>query len=245
MSSPIRSVTNPFVQHLVRLRKEAGYRQEMGLLWVEGKTLVQELLPMCHSVVRREDLSPLPLPLTCREWVVTESVMQKISGVVSPDGWGAEVKMPRISGLPEDSFVLVLDGVQDPGNLGMLLRTALAFGWKEIYLLSGCADPFQEKTIRSARGAQFRLSIKKGDFETLHHWAGEKKIPLFVADLQGVAPEIISPAEGKVLVLGSEGRGPSPLVKATCQAIALPMDRAMESLNVAVAGAILLYLLKR
>ena len=245
MSSPIRSVTNPFVQHLVRLRKESGYRQEMGLLWVEGKKLVQELLPVCLSVVRREGLSPLPLHLTCREWVVTERKMQKISGVVSPEGWGAEVKMPLISGLPEDSFVLVLDGVQDPGNLGMLLRTALAFGWREVYLLPGCADLFQEKTIRSARGAQFRLSIKKGNFEVLHRWACEKKIPLFVADLQGDAPERVASADGKVLVLGSEGKGPSPLVKATCKAIALPMDPAMESLNVAVAGAILLYLLKK
>lgn len=244
MSSLIRSVTNPFVKHLVRLRKEAGYRQEMGLVWVEGKKLVQELLPWCHSVVRREDLLPLALPPACREWLVTESVMQKISGVVTPEGWGAEVWMPSVSGSFRGSFVLAIDAVQDPGNVGALLRSALALGWEDVYLLPGCADPFQDKAIRAAKGAQFRLSLKKGDFATLCRWAYEEKIPLFVADLRGVSPRAIRPENPKVLVLGNEGHGPSVAVKAACQAVTIPMHPGMESLNVAAAGAILLYALK-
>lgn len=244
MPSSIQSLTHPFVKHLVRLRKEASYRQETGLVWVEGKKMVQELLPFCASVIRREGLEPLPLPSACQEWVMAKRVMEKISGVVTADGWGAEVHIPLCPGRMPPAFVLAIDGVQDPGNVGALLRSALALGWKEVYLLPGCADPFQEKTIRSAKGAQFRLSVRKGGFEALRKWSQTEKIPLFVADLQGVAPESIRSKEPKVLVVGNEGRGASLEVKGACQAVSIPMDPEMESLNVAAAGAILLYLLK-
>ena len=134
---------------------------------------------------------------------------------------------------------MVLDGIQDPGNLGTLLRTALAFGWNGIYLLGNCCDPYNDKALRSAKGATFRLQLYQGDKAHLKDLSRTHQV--LVADLDGKAPESVNESEKRVLVLGSESLGVSAESQAFGEKVTLPISGEMESLNVAVAGGILMY----
>ncbi|KAG2482195.1 hypothetical protein HYH03_018858 [Edaphochlamys debaryana] len=183
---------------------------------------------------------------------------------------------PRGGAPPRPVRLLVLDGVQDPGNLGTLARSALAFGWDGLFLLPGCVDPANDKAVRSSRGATLRLPVASGSLEELAAAAeallehggllGLLTGAAAGADLCGAAPGSGSaPASGSVsgsgsgsgcggvsrsgglggvaLVLGAEGAGLSPGVRALCRRVSIPMEGSMESLNVGVAGGILMFAL--
>jgi len=140
--------------------------------------------------------------------------------------------------------VLVLDGVADPGNLGTLLRTALALGWEGAYLLQNCCDPYNDKALRAAMGATFRLPLRMGTASTLQQLAEEEDWRCWVADLKGESPESVPTQQKIALILGSEAHGVSEACRRLGRAVAIPMPGSMESLNVSTAGAILLYLLR-
>jgi TrmH family RNA methyltransferase len=163
--------------------------------------------------------------------------------MISPEGVIAEVRMPSFVLLDKAKQVLALDGISDPGNMGTLLRTALALGWDAVYFLPGSCDPFNEKTIRAARGAHFKLSLAKGNDEQLHEWVKRNKVQSVVADIKGQVPENVPAAQCRLLVLGNEAHGASAAIRQFCQPVTIPMPGEMESLNVAIAGGILLYLL--
>jgi len=131
----------------------------------------------------------------------------------------------------EDTVVVALDGVQDPGNVGAIVRLAAAFDAGGVALLPGCADPFGPKAIRASAGAILSVPcapVKRADLR----W------PLFAADAQGEA--IDPPARRAVLVFGSEGSGVSEEIARDARKIAIPMSGRIESLNVAMSAAILL-----
>jgi TrmH family RNA methyltransferase len=138
----------------------------------------------------------------------------------------------------------VLDGISDPGNLGNLLRTALALGWEGVYLTENTCDPFHEKALRAAKGATFCLALQEGTWEEF--LSISKNYHTFLADMNG------SPLQDKplasppiALILSKESCGARMEAKKRFQTISIPMQKAMESLNVASAGAILLYGLKQ
>lgn len=161
--------------------------------------------------------------------------------------------------------ILVLDAIQDPGNLGTLLRTAAAFAWEGVFLLHGCCDPFNDKALRASRGAGFRVPIGVGEWEHVREFAVANELKLYAGDPQP-QPEVgsangssttanrdkddelefpfVDDGQGLCLVLGSEGQGLSDRVMKDCVPIGIPMPGNFESLNVAVAGGILMFLLK-
>lgn len=239
----ITSLQNSLVKHLVKLRTDREYRYEQQSIIIEGIKPVQEVGSFIKKLFFTEstDVSQLNVP---EKWVVSESVMNKISGMTSPEGIVAEVSMPPFSSLKGLSFVLALDGINDPGNLGTLLRTALALGWQGVYILSTSCDPFNEKAIRAARGAHFRIPISMGNAEQLMALAKENHLDGWVADLNGTLPENIKSNKGTLLVLGNEAHGASEEIKQFCSKVTIPMPGEMESLNVAIAGGILMYLLR-
>jgi RNA methyltransferase, TrmH family len=187
------------------------------------------------------------------------SVMKKCAGVNNGDGLDliGEFEMPEM--MDGKSFAkrfagrrttrtLALEGVQDPGNLGTLARTAVAFGWDTVALLPGTCDPFNDKAMRAARGATFRLNFVTFDsFDELERAARELGMDLYAAEPRAdedVDPERVGNVAKACLVLGTEGQGLSDDALRACKPVAVPMSGEMESLNVAIAGGILCYLMR-
>jgi TrmH family RNA methyltransferase len=238
----ITSLKHPLIKHLVKLRLDHKYRYENNSILIEGVKPVQEVATYIKKLIRLDSHSSnLAIP---EEWIVTEAIMKKISGMTSPEGIVAEVQMPSFSSLKGLKLILGLDGINDPGNMGTLLRTALALGWEGAYILPNSCDPYNEKTIRAARGAHFRLPLGMGSCEQLKKIAQENHLEPLVADLKGQIPEQINKQKGRLLVLGNEAHGASKDIQFFCSKVTIPMPGEMESLNVAIAGSILMYLLK-
>jgi TrmH family RNA methyltransferase len=138
--------------------------------------------------------------------------------------------------MPErrDTIIVALDGVQDPGNVGTIVRLAAAFDCAGVALLPGCADPFAPKVIRSSVGAVLTVPIAAVSYDELV----AAKLPLFAAALNGTSSQ--PPARGAIVVFGSEGGGVSPEITRAAEPITIPMSPRVESLNVATSAAILL-----
>ena len=247
MVKQLTSMQHPIVKHLVKLRQNSDYRYDHGTVVVEGIKPVQELAkqgPFKTVVVMDESL--VPKGVKAKETlVVTEDIFHKISGMQSPEGILAEVEMPPNASLQGCQRLIALDGISDPGNLGTLLRTALALGWDGAFIVQDSCDPYNEKALRAARGATFRLPIARGSWEDLKQVIADNHLQPVVADLDGVAPDQLKQKGGVLLVLGNEAHGPSAEAKAFGRAVTIPMPGPMESLNVSVAGALLMYALMR
>lgn len=236
----IRSLTHPLVKHLVKLREKGEYRAEQNRVMIQGYKVVREVgqrLKLLRIVATQD-----PPDVTADEVIIaSKEVLDKMAGVIATENIVAEVEIPSYGDLSGSKRVLALDGISDPGNLGTLLRTALAFGWGGVYLLPGCCDPYNDKALRAAMGATFKIRLGRGDVGALKQLCTENRLQAWVADLHGVPPRHTE--EGMLLVLGNEARGPSEEVSHFCRAVTIPMQGDIESLNVAVAGAVLMYTL--
>jgi len=246
----ITSLQHPLVKHFVRLRDKRAYRESQQAVVVEGIKIIEELcltqsaqiIIMTEAYKQREDF------LSDERILVSEAVMKKISGVETPEGIVAQVAMPAVDPclgqLSGKKFIVVLDGVSDPGNMGSLLRTALALGWEGVFITSGSCDPFNDKALRAAKGATFRLPIAIGSWDRLNAILVNEEFCAIVADIEGDFPEMLTAEKKIALILGNEATGASENAKQRFPKITIPMTDAMESLNVAVAGAILMFLIK-
>jgi TrmH family RNA methyltransferase len=189
------------------------------------------------------DSALVPRGLKPQEIVeVTDEVLAKIAGTPTPEGILAEIPMPAHAELEGKKRILALDGISDPGNVGTLLRTAFSFGWDATFLFHDCCDPYNDKALRAAKGATFHLPMRMGSWTELQAVAKKGKLPLFAADLNGKAVTAVTFPAALILVLGSEAHGLSKEAKEGCERITIPQTGAMDSLNVAVAGGILMYL---
>ncbi|KAK4263069.1 hypothetical protein QN277_028543 [Acacia crassicarpa] len=278
----ITSAKNPFVKHCIKLRNDSSYRRYHGSVLVVGSTPIREIYRFQESLQDNNitmdclilpDKTEVPegldkSPLIMR---VSSTVMKKLARLQSTDSLDAIalMKIPnRFFSLDENQDtadcwrwfssphrILVLERIQDPGNLGTLLRSAVAFGWDGVFLLPGCSDPFNDKALRASRGASFQLPIVSGGWVHL-----ESLIEQFQMKLLGGHPEDevaakpvyrISPSfcdsvsdKPLCLVLGSEGSGLSEKSMQACELVSIPMAGEFESLNVSVAGGIFLYMLQ-
>jgi TrmH family RNA methyltransferase len=141
--------------------------------------------------------------------------------------------------------LLVLDGVQDPGNVGTLVRAAAAFGLSATIVLDGTVDPFNPKAVRAAAGAIFRVPVRRLPWSRVEAELRARG-PVLIADMAGRDVATARPARNWSLVIGSEAAGPRAAVRAVAtDRLAVPMRGEVESLNAGVAGAIMLYTLTR
>jgi TrmH family RNA methyltransferase len=179
---------------------------------------------------------------------VTPEIIAKLSSTVTPEGIVALChKIP--ANPPSNSRLLYLDEVRDPGNVGTLLRTALAFGFSDVILSKGSAEAYSSKVLLASQGAIFGLNFAESNQAPEADIADLKArgYRIIVTDLKAsVPPEEIETLDQKIcLVLGNEAHGVSPQILALAhQAVRIPMG-GIDSLNVAIAGGILLYLLSR
>ncbi len=238
----ISSLQHPSVLLSVRLRQEKKEREKEGLVLVLGKKLITDLssfYPIHTLFFTKTPPNNLRAEKVFR---ISPEVLKKISGVAEKDGCAAWVPLPKPQSLEKKQHLLVLDGLGDPGNLGTLWRSALALGWEGIWLTPGTVDPFNDKALRAAKGATFRLPFDRISGEDIARWVQKYGARLYTADLEGKplcdCPRASSPI---ALLLGSEGGGPRSWSDPISYKVTIPMKNEVESLNVASAGAILLY----
>ena len=245
----ITSRKNPLLMKIRKLSSgSARARREAGEYLGDGVKLLEEALcweaPLTTVVVTEGAQVP-ELPQGVRAIQVPQDVMETISPMNTPQGALFLARLPETT-LPErleGRRYLVLDGVQDPGNVGTVWRTADAFGAAGLFLLPGCAEPFAPKTVRATMGACFRLPVWEGTLEDLTGLLARSAVPLYAAALRDDTEDIRSvPLGSAAVVIGSEGRGVSQPVLDACRAtLKIPMRDRCESLNAAVAASVVLW----
>ena len=252
MIEVISSTQNDRVKRLEKLIKSKSARDSEGLIVLDGIHLLIEykrFYGLNSADIFVEDNPQLinqferELNVTFENlntYILSEKVMKKISPVVSPSGLIAIAPMPQ-SSLDTDAqhdggLFIGLDGVQDPGNLGSILRTSLAFGVRKIYLSKGCADLWSVKTLRAGMGAQFSIPVEK-DIE-LTQLVDKFSGDTYLASAKGgISPQMLKNNYSRALVIfGSEGLGISEKVRSkVTKNLTLPLKNNVESLNVSAA----------
>jgi len=235
----ITSRDNPKVRHWTKLASDGRYRRSQGRALIEGPHLVEAALQAgvdVHAILVSENakITKVTSPV-----ILAERVFASIVDAEAPQGIAAEISIPAAKAAQGD--VVFLEGVQDPGNVGTILRSAAAFGIGSVVLDRGCADAWSPKTLRAGMGAHFNLLVRTvGSLEDeLGRFAGRilctvprGGISLAKADLSGAI----------AWIFGSEGQGVSEAAaKHADLKVTIPMDDGGESLNVAAAAAICFY----
>ncbi len=236
----ISSTSHDLVKHWVRLQKDRSYRRTSQRVLVEGKNLLNDLLPRhppLRLIITKEHQDCFG-EIPGERIFVSIPVIKKISAVEAPEGCIAEYELPTPQPPVRIDRALVLDGLQDPGNVGTLLRTALAMDVRTVFCIEPCADPWNPKAIRAAKGAQFDLCLISCSFDAL-----PKDNVLLVADVEGEDVRHFAPPAQWLLVVSNEAHGPRVSLAHRPCFITIPMPGPVESLNVSQAGAILLYTL--
>lgn len=239
IAKEVTSLQHPIVKTFVKLRSSRKFRYDQQQLVIAGIKQVSERSAVEILLVRKGfsfDKSAKQI------FSVTDEILKKATGLETPEPVAAIVPMPKWDNLEGKKKILALDGIADPGNLGTLLRTALALGWDGAFLTEECVDPFNDKALRAAKGATFSLPLRMGTSEELLTLI-DKGYQALVADMDGKPLPKIERKENVILILGNEANGVSELLKKKCDKIAIPIVN-IESLNVAAAGAILMYNLK-
>ena len=244
----ITSRQNPLLVHIRKLTSSRSYRKECGEFVAEGTKLLAEAAkwwPDLRVVVCREDVILCNLPDTVRLVTVPEAVLKSVSTVDTPQGAIFVCGLPQRAQAGLTSGTLLLDGIQDPGNLGTILRTADALG-VPVALLDGCADPYSFKTVRASMGAVFRMALPQITEKEVLAQCSKKKLMLTVTALSDKAVDIRSTdLTNAVAVIGSEGQGVrKSILDAAEKSVIIPMQPHCESLNAAIAAAIVMWQMK-
>lgn len=173
-------------------------------------------------------------------FVVSEEAMKAMSDTESPSGILLTLPLPNISPPEGTDFVLILDRLRDPGNMGTILRTAFAAGVQVVYLTEGTVDPFNPKVVRAAMGAHLRLPINYlGDQEKL----SLARLKVLIAERESGRPYYqVDWKEPVALIIGSEAAGPGEAMRSLASdGVHIPMRKETESLNAAVAAGVILF----
>ncbi len=254
----IESLQNEQVKYVVSLQRRK-VREEAQLFVAEGWRFVEEAVRRNAPIkkvfvcLERETIEWKPLQQKLQERnipyeEVDERVLRKMSATEEPQGILAVVRQTTYTWsevhIDNNSVLLVLDGIQDPGNLGTILRTALASGVRYVCLTQGTVDLYNPKVLRSTMGAIFSLILLTGlQPRDILDFCLDQGLNVFMGDIQGSLVYNTRLTNGPLaLVVGNEGNGPSPSFQsAKVQRVTIPMSHDVESLNVAMATGILLY----
>ena len=248
----ITSKANSLLSRVRKLNSRRAFRRAEGAFAAEGPKLLGEALRWggeLEAVICAAGV-PLPeLPAQVRVAEVGDALLASIADTQSPQGIvfickGKSLTVPdRLAG----RRYLLLDGVQDPGNVGTLWRTADAFGADGLILCGGCADPWSPKTVRATMGAVFRLPVYECSLEEAAGRLAQAGVPLYAAALREDTVDVRAvPLDRAAVVIGSEGRGVSQEALERCwKTVKIPMRDRCESLNAAVAASVALWEMAR
>jgi TrmH family RNA methyltransferase len=248
MTEELTSRKNRIISHIRRLGADRSYRHECGEYVCDGEKLLGEALKWGAEVktVLWTEPPAFTLPETVRQYRVTRELIEYVSPMKSSPGLIFTAVMKTWPPAPPGR-TLVLETLQDPGNLGTIIRTANALSVDTVILTGECADLWNPKTVRAAMGALFRqrvVSLGRGE---MRQYLMENGLRLFGAALSDKSEDIRAVSLEKTAVaIGSEGRGLSPELLSLCDGeLVIPMNAACESLNAAVAASIIMWELTR
>ena len=248
MDERISSRKNPLLLKVKKLLSSRAERRKTGLFVADGTKLLEEAVkywPGLQTVILTDGVE-IQIPDHVRVVRVPEDVMASISPMEAPQGALFLGKLPEQTEFVPKKGMLILDGVQDPGNIGTILRTADAMD-VPVVLLEGCADPWSWKVIRSTMGAAFRTPVVQASWEEVLGKCREAGIPIGVTALSDRAVDIRSADLSEMaLVIGSEGRGVrKEVLENADHELIIPMNPHCESLNAAVAASIVMWEIRR
>ncbi len=239
---------NPLLQQVRRLLNSKKEREEAGLFVADGTKLLQEAVLWWDGLetVILSDGVEADIPDTVRVIRVPGDVMESISPMQTPQGALFLCRLPQKTTFIPEKGMLLLDGIQDPGNLGTILRTADALDIP-VALLEGCADPYSHKVVRASMGAVFRTPVVQTTWQEAEKAFADAHIPVAVTALTANAQDLReAPLKEMAIIIGSEGRGVrQEILESARQALIIPMNTHCESLNAAIASAIVMWQMKQ
>ncbi len=238
------SKQNPLIKEIASL-KDKKHRNALGLYIAEGVKMVNEAIENgieIKYVVTTETALQLIKPTSVETLVVTDSILEYLSEEMTPQGALAVIKIPNQKDKKPNGNAIILDGVSNPGNVGTIIRTANAFGYKDIYLIN-CADAYSGKTVRSSMSGIYFVNLYKTTYSEIKSVLNGYKI--IVADMSGESLDEFKVDGNFAIVVGNEGNGISKeMFEMADKVVKIPMDEHAESLNVAVASSIMMYKLR-
>ncbi|WP_164668424.1 TrmH family RNA methyltransferase [Virgibacillus doumboii] len=245
----ITSVQNDKVKKWNKLHKRKG-REQTGTFFIEGFHLIEEAFNSNWEFVEIIVQEGAEYPSWCNDFPVTfvgENVSQHISCTKTPQGIAAIVKMKVSSEITDASAVLLIDSIQDPGNLGTIIRTADAAGFDAVMLGEKTVDMYNDKVIRSTQGSLFHLPILQVDIIDQILKLKKSGFNVWASSLSNaVSYEEADPGDKTALIVGNEGAGiHEKVVNMADYNVRIPIYGKAESLNVSVAAGILMYYIKR
>lgn len=248
METRITSRKNPYLQQVKKLLSSRKERESAGLFVADGTKLLQEAVryfPGLDTVILSDGVEA-QVPAHVKVIRVPEDVMESISPMAAPQGAVFACRLPEKKEFMPCAPMLLLDGIQDPGNLGTILRTADAMNVK-VALLEGCADPYSHKVVRASMGAVLRCDVVQTTWAEAKAALAAAGIPVAVTALSDRASDIRNANVAKMaVVIGSEGQGVRREVLESADAeLIIPMNTHCESLNAAIAAAIVAWEMKQ
>ena len=242
----IKSLQNEQIKNFAKL-KEKKYRDEMGFFIVEGDHLVRmayEANCLTTLLVAEEDLENyLDIVNEDNTIIVTESIINKLSFTKNPQN---VIGIARQSNYDKKDVnkVVVLDSLQDPGNVGTIIRSALAFNYDKIYVSESTVDVYNEKVVRASQGAIFKINVVKKDLNQIYRILNMNDFQIIVTSLtnNSIYLDELKPKDKFAIVLGNEGNGVSEVsLNNATDIVKIKMSDKIDSLNVGVAGSIVMY----
>lgn len=248
MEERISSRKNPLLQQVRKLLSSRKEREQAGLFVSDGTKLLEEAVKFesgLHTVILSDGVD-VAVPDGVRVVRVPEDVMASISPMEAPQGALFLCRLPEKTAFAAQRGMLLLDGIQDPGNIGTILRTADALE-VPVVLLEGCADPYSHKVVRSSMGAVFRTKVVQSTWAEVQAACKAAGIPVAVTALSDRAKDIRSADLSQMaVVIGSEGRGVRQEILSSADAeLIIPMNPRCESLNAAIAATICMWQMKK
>jgi TrmH family RNA methyltransferase len=249
MPEYITSRKNDKVLHMKRLGADKGYRHRCCEFLCDGDKLLNEAIDNGAQITMvlscTQDLPPLPNSV--QTIMVPRSILEMVSPMKNPQDVLFSCAMPdHLPMIRPNGTYIILENVQDPGNVGTVIRSAGAFGIDAVLLTGGCADLYNPKTIRATMGAIFRKEVLETDFEGLRQLQADG-IRIYGAVLHQESQDVRRlDWHNTAIAVGSEGRGLSPQLVDLCDGyVSIPMCPACESLNAAVAASIFMWEMSR
>ena len=241
----ITSRSNPVCVHMRKLGKSKSYREEHEQFLCEGKKILEEALKcgIDIDIILTTESLEYSFPESTYIYLTHDIIIDSISPLQTSQGLLFVCRFPRkIESDLHTGIHLLLDNIQDPGNVGTIIRSALAFGIDSVILTEGSADIYNPKTLRASMGAIFKQDISKKNLSELTELK-KKGVRFIGTSSDGTSLDIKSAdLNNSLIILGNEGQGISKKLLSLCdEIVTIPVSPDCESINVAVAASIIMW----